>query len=154
MAYTNSSASRYNGKVDMKIILDNDIADALEAESQKTRISKSALVRMILAQWMEQKKQDEQKYPYPRPESYKGRKRGNIMTNLLSTFLPMPLSSVCMPGGTTCPWMSLSSRRRLNLLTFALCRGRSMRSSTTVWGRTCAICLRLFRSVVRSFHLA
>ena len=61
MAYTNSRASRYNGKVDMKIILDNDIADALEAESQKTRISKSALVRMILAQWMEQKKQDEQK---------------------------------------------------------------------------------------------
>ena len=61
MAYTNSSASRYNGKVDMIIILDNDIADALEAESQKTRISKSALVRMILAQWMEQKKQDEQK---------------------------------------------------------------------------------------------
>ena len=44
----------------MKIILDNDIADALEAESQKTRISKSALVRMILARWMEQKKQDEQ----------------------------------------------------------------------------------------------
>lgn len=58
MAYTNSSASRYNGKVDMKIILDNDIADALEAESQKTRISKSALVRMILARWMMEKKED------------------------------------------------------------------------------------------------
>lgn len=52
MAYTNSEASRYNGKLPMKIILDQDICDALEAESQKTRISKSALVRMILAQWM------------------------------------------------------------------------------------------------------
>lgn len=60
MAYTNSEANRYNGKLPMKIILDQDICDALEAESQKTRISKSALVRMILAQWMEQKKQDEQ----------------------------------------------------------------------------------------------
>lgn len=60
MAYTNSEASRYNGKLPMKIILGQDICDALEAESQKTRISKSALVRMILAQWMEQKQQDEQ----------------------------------------------------------------------------------------------
>ena len=61
MAYTNSEANRYNGKLPMKIILDQDICDALEEESQRTRISKSALVRMILAQWMEQKKQDEQK---------------------------------------------------------------------------------------------
>lgn len=60
MAYTNSEASRYNGKLPIKIILDQDICDALEAESQKTRISKSALVRMILARWMAQKKQDEQ----------------------------------------------------------------------------------------------
>lgn len=41
----------------MKIILDNDIADALEEESQKTRISKSALVRMILVRWMMEKKE-------------------------------------------------------------------------------------------------
>lgn len=59
MAYTNSEASRYNGKLPMKIILDQDICDALEEESQKTRISKSALVRMILAQWMEQKQRQE-----------------------------------------------------------------------------------------------
>jgi len=59
MGYTNSEANRYNGKIPMKIILDQDIADALEAESQKTRISKSALVRMVLAQWMEQKKKEE-----------------------------------------------------------------------------------------------
>lgn len=59
MAYTNSESSRYNGKLPMKIILDQDICDALEAESQKTRISKSALVRMILAQWMEQKQRQE-----------------------------------------------------------------------------------------------
>ena len=58
MAYTKSEASRYNGKLPMKIILDQDICDALEAESQKTRISKSALVRMILARWMMEKKED------------------------------------------------------------------------------------------------
>ena len=58
MAYTNSEASRSNGKLPMKIILDQDICDALEAESQKTRISKSALVRMILAQWMNDKKEE------------------------------------------------------------------------------------------------
>lgn len=61
MSYTNSEANRYNGKLPMKIILDQDICDALETESQKTRISKSALVRMILAQWMEQKKQEADK---------------------------------------------------------------------------------------------
>ena len=60
MGYKNSEANRYNGKLPIKIILDQDIADALEAESQKTRISKSALVRMVLAQWMEQKKKEEQ----------------------------------------------------------------------------------------------
>ena len=46
----------------MKIILDQDICDALEAESQKTRISKSALVRMILAQWMNDKKEESKHY--------------------------------------------------------------------------------------------
>jgi len=62
MAYTNSEASRYNGKLPMKIILDQDICDALEAESQKTRISKSSLVRMILARWMMEKKEEDSKH--------------------------------------------------------------------------------------------
>lgn len=57
MAYTNSSASRYNGKVALKIILDDDIANALDEESKRTRISKSALVRMILVRWMMEKKE-------------------------------------------------------------------------------------------------
>lgn len=59
MGYTNNDASRYNGKVPMRLVLDCDLADLIDEEARKMRISKSALLRIIVAQWAEANKQQE-----------------------------------------------------------------------------------------------
>lgn len=55
--------SRYNGKRPLNIVMGDKQIDALEAAAQKRSISKSALLRIIITDWMEanEKKQDEQK---------------------------------------------------------------------------------------------
>lgn len=45
--------SRYNGKRPLNIVMGDRQIDALEAAAQKRSISKSALLRIIITDWME-----------------------------------------------------------------------------------------------------
>lgn len=45
--------SRYNGKRPLNIVMGEKQIDALEAAAQKRSISKSALLRIIITDWMD-----------------------------------------------------------------------------------------------------
>lgn len=57
--YTNSQSFRYNGKSPLRLIIGNEQIDALEAAAQKRSVSKSALLRIIISDWLEANEKQE-----------------------------------------------------------------------------------------------
>ncbi len=51
--------SRYNGKRPLNIVMGEKQIDALEAAAQKRSISKSALLRIIITDWMDANEKQE-----------------------------------------------------------------------------------------------
>lgn len=58
-SYTNSQSFRYNGKSPLRVIIGNEQIDALETAAQKRSVSKSALLRIIISDWLEANEKQE-----------------------------------------------------------------------------------------------